>query len=164
MGVTIVILTILLILYHVRKSRLQVSKDPYSTLYARDTNAGLAHLTAQSGAVFVPTAFDGRPKNLNAEIPSQQAAVQFNAVPGLVSYVDPSATISPTSSMISQPNASGDATAKEEIRLLRERMATLESQLQASASASAVEGSRTDRRMRSPISAISEVVPTYSED
>jgi hypothetical protein len=157
MGVIIVILIILLILYRVRKSRLQATNalltEPYATPYAREANAGMAPFTSPSGAFFVPTAFDGRPKNINAEIPSQQANVQFTAMP-----------ISPTGSNVSQPNASSDATAREEIRLLRERMATLESQLQAGASMPAVEGSRTERRVRSPISIISEAVPTYSED
>ena len=164
MGAAIVILIIFLILYHVRRSRLQassaISRDPYSTPYTGEATAGLAPFSAPSGAVFVPTAFDGHPKNI-AEFPSQQAAVQFNAMPGRVS---PSVTITPTGSTFSQPNVSSDATAKEEIRFLRERMATLESQLQASASASAVEGSGTERRVRSPISTISEMVPSYSED
>jgi hypothetical protein len=70
MSVTIVILIILLILFYLRKSRLQESNailtDSYLTPYTREANAVLVpFIGGPSGA---PT---GRVKNMNAPIPSQ---------------------------------------------------------------------------------------------
>jgi hypothetical protein len=158
MGVTILILVMLLMLYRIRKSRLRASKgmptDPLLA-YTREANAGLVPYPAgpPPGAIFIPAAFDGRTKN--AEISSQQAQVHFNAMP-YTSYVDPSTVTS-----VSQPSVSSDATAREEIRVLRERVATLESQVRVPP---AEEGVRTERRVRSIATTISETVPGYSEE
>jgi hypothetical protein len=72
MSVTIIILIILLILFYLRKSRLQESNailtDSYLTPYTREANAELVPFIGPPGA---PTAFNGRVKNMNAQIPSQ---------------------------------------------------------------------------------------------